>query len=235
MGRVFIDTNVLFPFSVMDLMLTLAEDGTHDLLWTDALLEEWERVVVAGHKRTAASAAAIAETIRELFPEGRIAERDYANLVDAMPSSDPDDRHHMAAAVAGQADTILTWNRKDFPPADLGRLGILVCDPDEYLVGLLREIPDHVLSVLDWMSEQKRRPPMTTEEIIDRLDHAGLRRSARTLRKLLAPDPASLTSIVWTKRRRDGSYLTRVENRFDFRWIQQPDGVLIEYAHAANR
>ena len=31
LGRVFIDTNVLFPFSVMDLMLALTEDGIHDV------------------------------------------------------------------------------------------------------------------------------------------------------------------------------------------------------------
>jgi hypothetical protein len=46
MTRVFIDTNVLFPFSVMDLMLALTEDGVHEVLWTKALLAEWERVIV---------------------------------------------------------------------------------------------------------------------------------------------------------------------------------------------
>ncbi len=39
-ARVFVDTNVLFPFSVMDLMLALTEDGIHDVVWTDALLDE---------------------------------------------------------------------------------------------------------------------------------------------------------------------------------------------------
>src|ERR1700760_2091802 len=32
-ARVFIDTNVLFPFSVMDLMLAFTEDGIHDVTW----------------------------------------------------------------------------------------------------------------------------------------------------------------------------------------------------------
>jgi excisionase family DNA binding protein len=45
-ARVFVDTNVLFPFSVMDLMLALTEDGIHDVMWTDVLLDEWERVIV---------------------------------------------------------------------------------------------------------------------------------------------------------------------------------------------
>jgi hypothetical protein len=40
MTRVFVDTNVLFPFSVIDLMLALTEDSVHEVLWTHALLAE---------------------------------------------------------------------------------------------------------------------------------------------------------------------------------------------------
>jgi hypothetical protein len=32
MARVFVDTNVLFPFSVMDVMLALTEDSVHNHL-----------------------------------------------------------------------------------------------------------------------------------------------------------------------------------------------------------
>ncbi|GGL34697.1 hypothetical protein [Planomonospora parontospora] len=35
MARVFVDTNVLFPFSLMDLMLALAEDAVHTVLVAD--------------------------------------------------------------------------------------------------------------------------------------------------------------------------------------------------------
>jgi len=41
--RVFVDANDLFPFSVMDLVLTLAEELI-DFVWSDELLAEWERV-----------------------------------------------------------------------------------------------------------------------------------------------------------------------------------------------
>src|SRR5262245_24850839 len=98
MARVFVDTNVLFPFSIMDLMLSLTEDGIHEVLWTDALLEEWERVIVREHYRSRESAASITAAIRGFFADSQIPESRYAHLVDGMPSSDPDDRHHMAAA-----------------------------------------------------------------------------------------------------------------------------------------
>jgi excisionase family DNA binding protein len=51
-ARVSIDTNVLFPFSVMDLMLALTEDGIHDVTWSDDLLDEWERVIVRERHRS---------------------------------------------------------------------------------------------------------------------------------------------------------------------------------------
>lgn len=41
--RVFVDANELFPFRVMDIVLALAGDL---FVWTDELLDEWERVIV---------------------------------------------------------------------------------------------------------------------------------------------------------------------------------------------
>ena len=38
--RVFIDTSELFPFTVMDVLLTLSEDFLFTWVWTDELLDE---------------------------------------------------------------------------------------------------------------------------------------------------------------------------------------------------
>ena len=50
---------------------------------------------------------------------------------------DPDDLHHVAAAAAGGAATLVTWNLADFPAKVLAPLGITAMDPDAYLCGLL--------------------------------------------------------------------------------------------------
>jgi len=44
-ARVFVDTNVLFPFSVMDVMLALTEDSIHEIVRSERLLAEWARVI----------------------------------------------------------------------------------------------------------------------------------------------------------------------------------------------
>jgi hypothetical protein len=102
MTRVFVDTNVLFPFSVMDLMLVLTEDGVHEVLWTQALLAEWERVIVRAQRRSAASAAAITAANREYFADSEVPEPACTHLIERMPGKDLDDRVHMAAAIAGR-------------------------------------------------------------------------------------------------------------------------------------
>jgi hypothetical protein len=49
----------------MDLLLALTENSIHEALWTDELLDEWERVIVREHARTPANAAAVTGAIRE--------------------------------------------------------------------------------------------------------------------------------------------------------------------------
>lgn len=188
LARVFVDTNVLFPFSVMDLMLGLTEDSVHEIVWSQRLLAEWERVIVREHRRTAASAAAVTRAIREFFGDCEVAESSYRHLVDLMPGDDPDDRHHSAAAVAAGAGVLLTWNAADFPRERLAVHGLRVVDPDRYMCGLFSEVPDEVAGTVLRMSAQKRNPPMTAHDVADRLSKAGLSRFAELVRPLLGPD-----------------------------------------------
>ncbi|MFC7535028.1 PIN domain-containing protein [Actinoplanes sp. GCM10030250] len=185
MTRVFVDTNVLFPFSVMDLMLALTEDGVHEVLWTQALLAEWERVIVRAQRRPAASAAAITAAIREYFADSEVPEPAYAQLIDQMPGKDPDDRVHMAAAIAGRAVALVTWNLADFPAEELASRGLRVCTPDDYLCGLLDAWPDEVLGSIVRLAGEKRRPPMTPVDLTALLAKAGVPAFAHRLQAIL--------------------------------------------------
>jgi hypothetical protein len=127
---------------------------------------------VREQRRSAASAASITAAIREFFAESEVPESDYAHLVEQMPGDDPDDRVHMAAAIAGGAQAIVTWNRSDFPAEPLAAHGLRVYGPDEHLCGLLDTWPDEVLTTVVRLAAEKRRPPTSPTDLTD-VGHGG--------------------------------------------------------------
>jgi excisionase family DNA binding protein len=184
-ARVFIDTNVLFPFSVMDLMLALTEDGIHEVMWSDNLLGEWERVIVRERHRSPDTASAITATIRQFFADTRIPVESYRQLVAEVDGPDPDDNMHMAAAVAGQVEFLVTWNGKDFDCEFTRKHAIKIVDPNQYLCGLYEELPDEVLATIMRLAAGKRRPPMTPVELVSAIERAGVNEFASLVRSHL--------------------------------------------------
>lgn len=87
----------------------------------------------------------------------------------------------MAAAVAGRAEVIVTWNRADFPAEALAAYQVRVCTPDEYLCDLLDSWPDEVVSTVVRLAGEKRRPPMTPVDLANLLVKAGVPAFAQRL------------------------------------------------------
>lgn len=191
MAAVLADTNVLFPFSIMDLLLALSEDRLHTSLWTDALLDEWEDVIVREQQRTPDTAASLTAAVKEFFAADKIERAEYEHLISAMPGKDPDDHEHMAAAVARQPCTLLTNNRDDFPSKHLRQRGVRVLDPDAYLCELIDEWPDEVIATVVRVAQEKRHPPRTSADQLGLLERAGVPKfTAKVRRALAAGDPA---------------------------------------------
>jgi predicted nucleic acid-binding protein len=172
--RVFVDTSALFPFSVMDLFLALTEDAVHQVLWTDELLEEWERVIVREQRRSSDTAASVVAAIRDTFEDCRIDPSRYRHLVDSMPGADPDDHPHAAAAVGAGVDALITHDSPGFPVDAMAALGVRVVDPDTYLVELLDEESVEVTATLMRIAKEKTRPAMSPQDVLEALRRAGL-------------------------------------------------------------
>jgi hypothetical protein len=79
------------------------------------------------------------------------------------------DRHVLAAAVRARVDLLVTANVKDFPESATAPYGIKVAPPDDFLVDLLGFDEKLVLEVIDDMTLQKTRPPMTHLEMLRRI------------------------------------------------------------------
>lgn len=130
--RAVLDSNVIFSRVLHELLGRAAASlRLLDLIWSDELLAETERVLIEHKPLTPAQAARWVGYLRDSFPEGRVdlvgVELDLSAL-----SDDPDDEHVCALTVAGQATYLFTFDRGYLRDA-LAANGVQVVSPDVFL------------------------------------------------------------------------------------------------------
>lgn len=184
--RVFIDTSELFPFTIMDVLLTLSEDFVFTWVWTDELLEEWEGVIVREGQRTPESAASVAAAVRTHFGRYRIDPAVYRDKITDDLSPDPDDRVHAAAAIHGDVDVLLTRNLKHLRTKPVLAAGVEVITSDEFLCALLTDRRQGVVGSFTRAAVSRNNPPMTPGELAKTIATAGAPRFAERVRLHLA-------------------------------------------------
>lgn len=184
--RVFIDTSELFPFTIMDVLLTLSEDFLFTWVWTDELLDEWEHVIVREGVRTPESARSVTEAVRAHFGRYRITPELYRGRVADDLSPDPGDRLHAAACIYGDVDVLLTQNVKDFRTPAIAHAGVQVMTSDAFLCDLLTNRRHAVVESFTRAADAKKNPPTTTAELADMVAKARAPRFAKQIRAHLA-------------------------------------------------
>lgn len=184
--RVLIDTSELFPFTIMDLLLTLSEDLLFTWAWTDELLNEWEEVIVREGKRTPESAASVAAAVRAHFGRSRIDPAVDREKISDDFSPDPADRVHAAAAIYGDVDVLLTRNVKHLRTKPVLAAGVKVMTSDEFLCALLTRRRQSVVESFIRAASGRKNPPVTPGELAKKIAIAGAPRFAERIRRRLA-------------------------------------------------
>lgn len=159
-ARVFIDANVFVAAWTLDVLLTLADRGAIEPVWSEAVLDEARAAVNRVHG-TDAGARYIAAAERA-FPYA-MADFDERSLAD-IELPDPDDCHVVAAALAGSCDVIVTYNVRDFPADALVPFGLRALRPDDFLMEVATANPDGAMAAVRSLVAVKSRPPRTMEE-----------------------------------------------------------------------
>jgi len=95
-------------------------------------------------------------------------------LIASLTLPDPDDRHVLAAAIAGRCDVIVTQNLKDFPDAVLAPFQIEAQHPDEFLCSHLSLAPGVVCGAVRKVRARLLKPPFSVEEYLATLTKQGL-------------------------------------------------------------
>ena len=105
----------------------------------------------------------------------------YEPLIAGLELPDPDDRHVLAAAIAGEADVIVTLNLKDFPVKYLQQFGIDVQHPDEFCSFLFDLDPAAVVSAATSQRATLLNPKMDSDDFLQNLARCGLAQTAKSL------------------------------------------------------
>jgi predicted nucleic acid-binding protein len=144
-----LDACVLVPMCLCDTLLRLAEDpAMYRPLWSGRILEEVGDALESKIRLTAAQRQRRIEKMNEAFPEASIQPAScLATSLDGIP--DEDDKHVLAAAIAGHAHVIVTNNLKDFPVAYLAQFDILCQSADDFLIHQFHLDRSLVLDKLD--------------------------------------------------------------------------------------
>lgn len=177
---VILDANVLYPNLLRDILLSLATAGLYHARWTALINEEWTRNLVKNRPEVQSKIGLLLDQVNLAVPDCLV--ENYEFLIDGLVLPDADDRHVLAAAIAGHADAIVTSNLKDFPLKVMTGYGIEAQHPDDFIMNQLELRPFEALEVFKRVRAKRRNPPCTAAELIDMVERNGLPQTAQHLR-----------------------------------------------------
>lgn len=176
-----LDACVLYPATLRNFILRLAEEDAFVPAWSDEIVDEFVRGVL--RDRPAVKLESLQRTValmNDAFPDARVT--GYGNLMRSLTLPDADDRHVLAAALKSKATTIVTLNLKDFPAATMAKHGIAAVHPDAFVAGLLNSDPDMVGRAFAAQQQSLKNPPVSVPDLLAKLELQGLNDSMRQFR-----------------------------------------------------
>jgi predicted nucleic acid-binding protein len=179
-----LDANVLYPAPLRDFLLRLAAARFFKPRWSAQIHEEWIKNLLANNAALSREKLEATRDAMDGFFEGALI-TDYAHLIPTL-TNDPKDRHVLATAITARATSIVTFNLKDFRPADLTPHGVCAIAPDTFITGLYHASPELMVTTVKRHREILKRPARTPEEYLGDLTRNHLPQTAALLEKHLA-------------------------------------------------
>ncbi|MFN8896257.1 MAG: PIN domain-containing protein, partial [Betaproteobacteria bacterium] len=158
--------------------------GLYHARWTARIHEEWVRNLTRNRPELEAQLGALVELMNRSVPDCLV--ENFEGLIAGLVLPDPDDRHVLAAAIAGHADAIVTFNLKDCPADALDPHLIEAIHPEDLVLNQLELRPFEALAAVKKMRVRLTRPPQSAAELIATLERSGLAASAAHLRQAQA-------------------------------------------------
>lgn len=177
-----LDTNVIYPIEIRDLLFWFAYYDMYTPKWSDHIFDEWKDVM----RRKGISekeANRRVENANKAFPDALVL--NYSGLIDGLTLPDPKDKHVLAAAIKTDANIIVTNNIKDFPDEYLASFGLTVKSADDFLTDVIDLNPEKAVMAFKEMVLNRRKPSLDEYEVLNILRNRGLKQAADYLHSLL--------------------------------------------------
>jgi predicted nucleic acid-binding protein len=176
------DANVLYPSTLRDLLIRIAQAGLVQAKWTEQILDEVFRNLVGNRpdldqQKLARTRTLMTRAVRDCLVVG------YEPLVAALELPDPDDRHVLAAAIKARAQVIVTNNVKDFPSSALDAWDMEAKAADDFVLDQIDLCREVVYSSIQQIADARENTPATFADVLAQLERDGLVESVAALRR----------------------------------------------------
>ena len=172
-----LDANLFVPTWIIDPLLSLAEAGLCEPAWSARVMDEARLAIM--EVRHVPDVRGFLDAICRAFPMAMA--EDWERFEPDVDLPDPNDGHVVAAARRAGAETIVTFNLKDFPADELSGYGLRAQSPDSFLTSVFDAHPEEAMDAMRRLVGSKRHPSRTMSEEIERLRVLRLPLFARRL------------------------------------------------------
>jgi len=177
-----IDTNVIYPIEIRDLLLWFAHFDLFTPKWSKHIFDEWIKVMKQKGVKDDEIEKRIAN-VNFAFPDAFV--KNYENLIDNLSLPDEKDRHVLAAAIKTNANIIVTNNLKDFPSEYLLDFGLSAKGVDDFFTDIIDLDPVKAVRAFKKLVLNRRNPDLDEFEVLNILRNQGLIETANYLHSQL--------------------------------------------------
>jgi len=182
---VILDACVLYPAPLRDVLLELATTDLFRAKWTDQIHDEWTSALL--RQRPDIDKVTLDRT-RNLMNETVLDCKvtNYEELIDGLNLPDENDRHVLAAAIAGKADAIITYNLKDFPDDYCNNYDLEILHPDDFLKFQYGFEPSIIVTAIRNIRQRLKKPTKSGSDYLVTLERQALPKIVSELKKFEA-------------------------------------------------
>ena len=160
--------------------MRLASTGLFRARWSAAIQDEWSSSLLRERPELGSKLARTIELMERAIPDASVT--GFEPLIGGLSLPDANDRHVLAAAIAGRADVIVTRNTRHFPPGELAAFGIEAQDPDAFIRHVLDLDPPIALEAVKLHRAALRTPSLSVKDYLASLARNGLVETVTYLR-----------------------------------------------------